>query len=51
MVHYRRMIIGESARRLGDDLPSLLPGRPRHRIKQYGNVARHAYDDLDPNVA
>jgi uncharacterized protein with HEPN domain len=38
--------ISEAVAKLGDHAAVLLPGQPWHKIKAFGNVLRHEYDDI-----
>ncbi|HEU0154616.1 MAG TPA: HepT-like ribonuclease domain-containing protein [Stellaceae bacterium] len=44
------LIISEAARKLGDEAEILAPDQPWPAIRSVGNVLRHAYDDVDPDV-
>lgn len=43
-------IITEAAARLGKQAPVLCPNADWSAIRGFGNVLRHAYDHLDPEV-
>jgi uncharacterized protein with HEPN domain len=38
--------ICEAVAKLGDQAAVLLPGQPWHKIRAFGNVLRHDYDDI-----
>ncbi len=38
--------ICEAVAKLGDQAAVFLPGQPWHKIKAFGNVLRHEYDDI-----
>ena len=38
--------ISEAVAKLGDQAPILLPTQPWQKIKAFGNVLRHEYDDI-----
>jgi len=38
--------ISEAVAKLGEQATVLLPGQPWHKIKAFGNVLRHEYDDI-----
>ena len=38
--------ISEAMAKLGDQAAVLLPTQPWHKIKAFGNVLRHEYDDI-----
>ncbi len=40
--------ISEAASKLGGEAESLAPGPPWQAVRSFGNVLRHAYDQLDP---
>jgi uncharacterized protein with HEPN domain len=40
--------ISEAAVKLGNDAELLAPGPPWQAIRSFGNVLRHAYDQVDP---
>jgi hypothetical protein len=37
--------ISEAAAKLGDKAPTLIPDQPWHKIRSFGNVLRHDYDE------
>ena len=49
-VQYALPIIGEAARRLGPNTEALAPGQPWADIRGIGNILRHQYDEVDPEV-
>ena len=49
-VQYALLIVSEAARRLGSHAERLAPGQPWADIRSIGNVLRHQYDDVDPEV-
>ncbi len=40
-------IISEAATKLGDHAETVLPQHPWRQIRDFGNVLRHAYDDVN----
>ena len=44
------LIISEAARKLGAEAEALVADQPWQAIRSFGNVLRHAYDDVDPGV-
>jgi uncharacterized protein with HEPN domain len=40
--------ISEAASKLGEEADRLAPGPPWHAVRSFGNVIRHAYDQVDP---
>ncbi|BDC51366.1 hypothetical protein F183_A36820 [Bryobacterales bacterium F-183] len=40
--------ICEAVAKLGEDAAVLLPGQPWYKIRAFGNVLRHEYDEIDP---
>ena len=40
--------LSEAAAKLGAQADELAPGPPWHAIRAFGNVLRHAYDQVDP---
>jgi len=44
------LIISEAARKLGDQAEVLVPGQPWAGIRSLGNVLRHEYDRVNPEV-
>jgi uncharacterized protein with HEPN domain len=40
--------LSEAASKLGAEAESLAPGPPWPAIRAFGNVLRHAYDQIDP---
>jgi uncharacterized protein with HEPN domain len=49
-VQYALLIISEAARRLGPNAEALAPGQPWSDIRGIGNIVRHQYDEIDPEV-
>lgn len=49
-VQYALLIISEAARKLGPHAERLAPGQAWGDIRSIGNVLRHQYDDVDPEV-
>ncbi len=49
-VQYALFLISEAAQRLGPDAERLAPDQPWADIRSIGNVLRHQYDDVDPEV-
>ena len=49
-VFHALLIISEAARRLGADAEALAPDQPWRAIRSLGNVLRHEYEIVDPNV-
>ena len=49
-MQYALLIVSEAARRLGSHAGRLAPGQPWADIRSIGNVLRHQYDDIDPEV-
>jgi uncharacterized protein with HEPN domain len=49
-VQYALLIVSEAARRLGPHAERLAPDQPWADIRSIGNVLRHQYDDVDPEV-
>jgi uncharacterized protein with HEPN domain len=41
--------ISEAASKLGVEAERLAPGPPWQAVRSFGNVLRHAYDQVDPN--
>jgi uncharacterized protein with HEPN domain len=44
------LILSEAARKLGDQADTLVPGQPWAGIRSIGNVLRHEYDGVDPEL-
>ncbi len=44
------LIVSEAARKLGDEADVLVPGQPWQSIRSIGNVLRHEYDGIDPEI-
>ena len=42
--------ITEAARRIGDRLDQAYPELELHKLRQFGSVLRHDYDDIDPDL-
>jgi uncharacterized protein with HEPN domain len=40
--------MSEAAAKLGPDADALAPGPPWKAVRSFGNVLRHAYDQVDP---
>ncbi len=40
--------LSEAATKLGAQADELAPGMPWHAVRAFGNVLRHAYDQVDP---
>ncbi len=40
--------VSEAATKLGDQAEALAPGPPWRAVRAFGNVLRHAYDQVDP---
>jgi uncharacterized protein with HEPN domain len=40
--------ISEAATKLGTEAEQLAPGPPGQAVRSFGNVLRHAYDQVDP---
>ncbi len=40
--------ISEAATKLGEEAEQFAPGPPWQTIRSFGNVLRHAYDQIDP---
>jgi uncharacterized protein with HEPN domain len=40
--------LSEAAAKLGDQAEELAPGPPWQAVRAFGNVLRHAYDQVDP---
>jgi uncharacterized protein with HEPN domain len=38
--------ISEAVAKLGDQAAALLPTQPWHKIRAFGNILRHEYDDI-----
>jgi uncharacterized protein with HEPN domain len=49
-VQYALLIISEAARKLGTHAERLAPHQPWADIRSIGNMLRHQYDDVDPEV-
>jgi uncharacterized protein with HEPN domain len=49
-VQYALLIISEAARKLGTHAERLAPDQPWADIRSIGNMLRHQYDDVDPEV-
>lgn len=49
-VLFALLIISEAARKLGEQATRLAPDQPWSDIGSIGNVLRHQYDDVDPEV-
>ncbi len=49
-VQYPLPIISEAARKLGAQAELLAPDQPWDSIRSIGNVLRHQYDDVGPDV-
>ncbi len=49
-VQYALLIVSEAARRLGPNAERLAPDQPWADIRSIGNVLRHQYDEIDPEV-
>ena len=49
-VQYALLIISEAARRLGPNAEALAPHQPLADIRGIGNILRHQYDEVDPEV-
>lgn len=49
-VQYALLIVSEAARRLGPLAERLAPDQPWTDIRGIGNVLRHQYDEIDPEV-
>lgn len=49
-VLYSLLVISEGARKLGAEAERLAPDQPWADIASIGNVLRHQYDDVDPEV-
>lgn len=49
-VQYALLIISEAARRLGATAELLAPDQPWADIRGIGNILRHQYDEIDPEV-
>ena len=44
------LIISEAARKLGAEASRLVPGQPWAGIGSIGNILRHEYDGVDPDI-
>jgi uncharacterized protein with HEPN domain len=44
------LIISEPARKLGDTANEIVPGQPWADVRSIGNVLRHEYDGVNPDV-
>ncbi len=44
------LIVSEAARKLGSHAEQLAPDQPWADIRSIGNVLRHQYDEIDPEV-
>lgn len=42
--------ISEAAKKLGAVAEERMPDQPWHEIRAVGNVLRHMYDDVDPDI-
>lgn len=40
--------LSEATAKLGEQADELAPGPPWHAVRAFGNVLRHAYDQVDP---
>jgi uncharacterized protein with HEPN domain len=49
-VQYALLIVSEAALRLGPHAEGLAPDQPWTDIRSIGNVLRHQYDEIDPEV-
>ncbi len=49
-VERRLQVVTEVARRLGPQAELLCPGQDWRRIRDFGNVLRHAYDGIDDRI-
>jgi uncharacterized protein with HEPN domain len=49
-VQYALLTISEAARRLGPNAEALAPHQPLADIRGIGNILRHQYDEVDPEV-
>jgi uncharacterized protein with HEPN domain len=49
-VQYALLIISEAARKLGPNAEVLAPDQPWADIRGIGNILRHQYDEVDPEV-
>jgi uncharacterized protein with HEPN domain len=49
-VLYALLVISEAARKLGEQADRLAPDQPWADIASIGNVLRHQYDDVEPEV-
>ena len=47
---YALLIVSEAARKLADEADALVPGQPWADIRSIGNVLRHDYDSVDPEI-
>lgn len=43
-------IVSEAARRLGAEAEALVPSQPWADIRAIGNILRHEYDGIDPDI-
>lgn len=44
------LIVSEAARKFGDEAAMLVPDQPWADIRSIGNVIRHEYDGVDPDI-
>jgi uncharacterized protein with HEPN domain len=42
--------ISEAATKLGEDAEALLPNHPWRQIRDFGNILRHVYDNVDKEI-
>jgi uncharacterized protein with HEPN domain len=49
-VQYTLLIISEAARRLGPNAEALAADQPWADIRGIGNILRHQYDEVDPEI-
>lgn len=42
--------ISEAAKKLGEQVETLAPGQPWTDIRSMGNILRHDYDNVDPDI-